>query len=356
VSGDVYAVWRAACRGDGKSVEPLPTIGAPIAGENPQAGLWKVRLKKGAPPVLMQIWLTGEDGKPATEWRAGLGLAGVVVHNPERAQPQTPEEIADRWLYAEPASKDDAAHFRREGRWPADPPPLPVRSNMPTDPFEALQLEVEDRIAQAKARLKEPIDDQLACDMARNLQAEMLALGKRADAMHEAEKRPHLEAGRKVDAKYRFRDTVEEWAAKLRGAFETFLRAEETRQQAERDRLYREQLAAAEAERARIEAERRQKLADDPVAALTDPEPQLPELPRPPEPVKVRAGGGVGRRTGLKTDWEVEIVDYKLAALQVIEDPEISVLVGKLILRRVRAAKGKLDFPGITIKQVRRVA
>jgi hypothetical protein len=360
---DIYAYWRArlvAPKPDESQVAlMLPTIGAPIAGENPQCGLWKVRLRKDAGPVLMQIWLANGDGKPAAVWAEGLALQGVLVPNPERTLPQTPEELADRWLFAQPATKDEALFWRKEGRWPSDAPPLPPRThNQPADPYEALKADVDDRLEQVKEWLtvNSPIGDQTTCDMARNMQSELLDLKKRGDAMHGAEKAPVLEQGRAVDARYRFRDALTDWAGRLRDVFEQFMRAEERRQQEARDRAYREQLAAAEAERARIEAERAEKLKDDPAAALTDPEPELPPLPPPPEPVKVQSGGGRGRKVGLKDDWDIAITDYKLAALQVIEDPDISIMVGKVLLRRVRAAKGKIEIPGVKISKVRKAA
>jgi hypothetical protein len=351
---DIYAYWRAACSpstpDDRLAALRLPTVGHG-GGEDPQCGLWKVRMQKGAPPVLMQIWLNDEFGKPAIAWAPGLRVMNIC------AGKELPLlELCERWLFAEPATKDEAAHFKVHGRWPADPPPITRTHNLPADPFEALKLEVEERLEQAERLLKAPIADQLACDTATNHQRELTALLKRADAMHEAEKRPHLEAGRAVDARFRFRDTIATWSTKLRSAYEGWMAAEEARQQAERDRQYREQVAAAEAERQRIEAERAQKLADDPVAALTDPEPEPLPMPAPPEPVKMRAGGGVGRKAGLKDDWDIQITDYKLAALQVIEDPDISIMVGKVLMRRVRAAKGKIDIPGVTITKIRRAA
>ena len=174
--------------------------------------------------------------------------------------------------------------------------------------------------------------------------------------MHETEKRPHLEAGRAVDEKFRFRDALKDWAGRPRVVFGQFLAAEERRQREEAERKYREEVAKAEAEAARIKAERAQQMEDDPIAAMTSPEPELPVPPPPPEPVKVQAGGGRGRKAGLKTDWDVEIVDYKLAALHVIDDPDVSIQVGKALLRRVRAAKGKIDIPGVKITPVRRAA
>lgn len=352
---DIYAFWRARVAGkSGNQLPPaLPTIGAPIAGENPQPGLWKVRLAKGATPVLMQIWLAdAETFAAVAQWRDGLTLAGMIAGKPADHQ-----AIVDRWLFAAPATKEEAAHWRQHGRWPPDAPPLPPRTdNQPADPFEALKIEAEQRIEQAEARLAKPIADQTACDMARNLQAELLALQKRADAMHDEEMRPHLEAERAVHRRYDFRAALKDWAARLRGAFEKWMAAEERRLQAEADRKYAEERAAAEAERARIEAERAKKLQDDPVSALTDPEPELPPLPAAPGTVRVQSGGGVGRKAGLKSDWEIEVTDYKLAALRVIEDPDVAKAVGKALQRIVRAAKGKIEIPGVKITEVRRAA
>lgn len=354
---DVYAYWRAHIAG-GKTVNELdrlmlPTIGATIPGENPQAGLYKVRLAKGEPYVLLQVWLTdAETGDAARVWRDGLTIAGMIgkAVADERA-------IVDRWLFALPVSKDDAAYWREHGQWPGDAPALPSRThNQPTDPYAFILGEAHERIEQAKSRLDKPITDQTGCNMARNLQAEILALSKRADAMHEAEKRPHLEASRAVDRRYDFRATLIEWAGKLRDTFGQWMAAEEARQRAELDRIHKEQLTAAEAERARIAAERAQLMEDDPIAALTSPELQLPPLPAAPMLPKVQSGGGTGRKAGLKNDWDVEIVDYRLAALQVIDDADVAIQVEKAIKRRVKAAKGNIDIPGCKITTVRRVA
>jgi hypothetical protein len=363
---DVYAYWRAMNAGGKSEAEllplMLPTAGAPIARENPQCGLWKARPRKGAPSILLQIWLVGDAGQPAAEWRDGLTLANFFDG---RSLPLL--DLFDRWLFVEPATKDEAAFWRANGRWPSDPPPLPQRHvmqdgelkpNVPADPFEALKAEAEDRLDQVKEWLNAnaPIGDQVASDTARNMQAALLDLGKRADTMFEAEKEPVRREGRRIDAKYRFRETLEQWAANLRVAFETFMRIEERRRNEERQRQYEADRAAAEAERARVEAERAKKLADEPVLALTDPPPQLPELPPPPAPVKVQAGGGTGRKAGLRDDWDVEILDVKLAAAYVASQPDVAIVVGKAVKRLVKAAKGQVEIPGVKITTVRRAA
>lgn len=353
---DIYAYWRAQVAvvdNDDLSHLMLPTIGAAIPGENPQPGLYKVRLAKGEPYVPMQVWLADAETREAVHvWRDGLTLAGVIGKKPADFQ-----TIVDRWLFAVPVSKEDAAYWREHGRWPGDAPPLPPKThNQPTDPYALILGEAHERIEQAKARLAQPIADQTACDMARNLQAELLALEKRADGMYEAEVRPHIDATTAVRRRYDFRGLLAEWSAKLRSAFGSWMAAEEARQRAEADARYAAGRAAAEAEQARIKAEREQLLADDPIAALTSPEPQLPPLPAAPTPPKVQSGGGTSRRAGLKTVWDIQITDYKLAALHVIEHPEVSIIVGKVLTKMVRAAKGTADIPGVKVVERREVA
>ncbi|MBZ4283725.1 hypothetical protein LAJ55_13000, partial [Streptococcus pneumoniae] len=55
---------------------------------------------------------------------------------------------------------------------------------------------------------------------------------------------------------------------------------------------------AAEVERARIAAEQEKLRRDDPIAAITSPAPEMPELPKGPAEVKVSIGGGFGRASG----------------------------------------------------------
>ena len=94
------------------------------------------------------------------------------------------------WTYCAKHPVDKAAYgFRKDkGHWPDEPEPV-ARSNMPTDPLQALLAEIEDKSAQADELLvKNPeIKTQLVCDLARNLQAQLLDLNKRADVLHDRE-------------------------------------------------------------------------------------------------------------------------------------------------------------------------
>jgi hypothetical protein len=250
----------------------------------------------------------------------------------------------------------EAYKFRKtNGHWPDEPPPV-VRSNMPSDPLEALLAEVQDKQAQADELLTKhaTIKDKTTCDLFRNLQAQLLALNKRADGMHAEEKRPILDAGIACDEKFRFRATSKVLSDRLKSRYETFMRMEEDRQKAEAARKHREEMERVEAERKRLQAERDKLMRDDPIAALTSDAPELPELPLAPEQVKVQAGGGFGRRAGLKSVWVPVMTDYKAALAHFSENAKVKELIQKLAEQAVKA--GDRQVPGFEVKEDRRAA
>jgi hypothetical protein len=328
---DVYAPYRALLAG--KDV--------PIHADQPYPGYYKVRSGRDGPWQPCAIWYP--SGSDELVCRVGS---------------ETRDPVAT-WTYAakNPVAKDAARFAFENGYFPDEPKPTSP-SNMPADPFEALLAEMTDKSAQADELLaKNPeIKSQQVCDLARNLQAQLLDINKRADAMHKEEKAPILEKERQVEEKFRFRAAVKVLSERLRQRFGAFLAAEERRQQEEARRKFEAERAAAEAERQRLEAERAKQKEDDPIAFHTSPEPELPDLPLAPEPVKVNAGGGFGRKAGLRTDWVPEITDYKLAALHVMEQDDVRAAVEKVITRLVKAAKGKINIPGVTVQTVRRAA
>lgn len=325
---DVYQPYRDMLAG--KDV--------PITSEHPYPGRYKV--KRG------DVWLPVAIGYD--QFDNLTALVDGMQANP-----------LDVWTWcAKHPVTQDAYKFRKaNGYWPDEPKPV-ARSNMPADPFDALLAVVEDKSAQAEDLLtRNPeIKSQQVCDLFRNLQAQLLDLNKQADAMHETEKRPVLERGKEIDERFRFRASVKVLSERLRQRFGAFLAAEERRQKEAAQREFEAKRAAAEAERKRIEEEQAKLMRDDPIAALTSPPPEAPELPVAPEPVKVQAGGGFGRRAGLRTDWVPEITDYKLAALHVIGHDDVKAAVEKVIARMVKAAKGKVKIPGVTVNETRKAA
>src|SRR5690606_23282189 len=131
--------------------------------------------------------------------------------------------------------------------------------------------------------------------------ARLLDLGKKADKERDEKKRPHLEAGRAIDAEYKpLVEAATSAANAIRDVLTQWMRAEEARQRAEAE-------AKRKAEEERIAKERAEYLAANPIAEHTE-EPPLPLAPV--EPPKVQAGGQSGRRAGLRTQVRYEIEDY----------------------------------------------
>jgi hypothetical protein len=323
---DVYAPYRALLAG--KKV--------PIIADEPYPGRYK--MKRG------NVWL------PVAIGFDEFGNLTALVDG-KRVNP------LDIWTWcAKWPVTQDAYKFRKaNGHWPDEPKPM-IGANMPSDPLEALLAEMEDKIAQAEDLLtKHPvIETQQVCDRARNLQAQLLSIIKRADEMHAAAKRPVLEKGKEIDEQFRFRATVKTLSERLRQSFGAFLVAEERRQREAAQRRFEADRAAAEAERQRIEAERARQKQDDPVAYHTSPEPELPQMPAGPEPVKVQAGGGFGRKAGVKSVWVPVLTDYKAALAHFAEHAKIKELVQKLGEQAVKA--GARDVPGFEIREERRAA
>ncbi len=253
------------------------------------------------------------------------------------------------WTYlaGNKVAKDAAQFAFKNGRFPDEPEAIKL-SNLPSDPFEALKVEIEAQQARAEEWLgsRPTIMTQAAANLAVNMQKELLALNKRADAMHKAEKAPLLEATRVCDDRYRFRAAVAEVAEKLRKVFGRFMADEEARQKVEA-------AAKHKAEVERIAAERAAKLVNDPVAALTE---DAPQLPLAPEPVKIQAGGGIGRKAGLRDVWIGTITDYREAALYFLEHPKLKEVVDNLVQHQVRDLKSSAKIPGVTVSKERRAA
>lgn len=276
------------------------------------------------------------------------------------------EDAARRWAWVagNPVARDDYVFAWNQEKWPDGTPTTAVEAapamgdNLPTDPFERLLAEVTDKTASATAFLNDAAaaPDKPRADKARNLQAELLALNKSANTMHETEKEPHLKAGRAVDAKFKFRATVEDICVRLRKVFENIMKAEEARQIAEAERKFQAERAAAEKERKRIEADRAKLREDDPITYHTsDPEP-LPELPLAPEPVKVNAGGGIGRAAGLKDVYTGEIVDYTACLKHYGNNLKVREIIEKLVAADVKLHKMDARIPGVNVKRDRRAA
>jgi nucleotide-binding universal stress UspA family protein len=342
---DVYAYWRAVLAGRRDQSLMLPTTCEAGNPDNPQPGLWRVRPGKGAAYVPIQIWLAGDDGKPVHLWRSGLKLAGTIG-----GAVATVDEIDSRWLFAQPVSKTDFASYHEHGRWPGDVDGIGHNSG-----DLSLAEQVKEYAAQALGWLRKigTIADKQTSDMAANYRSELLRLAKDADKQRDAEKRPHDEAAKAVQAKWKpVIDEAQSAADQIRAELTRWMNAEQARLEAERRAKWEAEQKAAAAERARIEAERAQQMRDDPIAALTSPEPELPTAPPPPEPVKVQAGGQRGRKAGLREVTTYVVTDHAAALAFFADSEQVRELVQKLASQAMKAG---VVVPGVEAK-VERVA
>jgi hypothetical protein len=318
---DIWQWWRDALAGKNPAIDA----------NSPQCGFFK--LKRGGKwlPVMIR-----------------LGDAGMIrcrVGDDSNADPH------ETWVWCagNPISKEDAKHAFDTGSFPGDVPTIGDNSG-----DLSLAEQIREYASQALGWLrKHGISDTKSKDTAANYRAELLRLRKEADTQRDAEKRPHLEAGRAVDAKFKpIVEAADSAANEIRDALTVFMREEERREQAERDAKYQAERKAAEAARAELEAQRAKQMRDDPIAALTSPEPELPDLPPPPEAVKIQAGGQRGRKTGLREVTNYIVTDHGLALAFFAQSDEVKELIAKLA---ERACKAGVAVPG-TEKKISKVA
>ncbi len=322
-----YAFWRAALRGGRQ----------PVHESNPQCGFYKRRIVKDGEWLPIAFWRNKDD-------QIVCCFEGKLV------------DPLQHWTFAAkyPVNEASYRHCIRNGHWPDNASQSP-RSNMPSDPFEALKLEVQDKLEQAQDWLKTSpkAPTEMDANIARNMQAALLQLNKRGDAMHKAEKQRHLDASRAVDTKFDFRKAVATVADRLRDVFTAFMRAEETRQRAEAQKRFEEERRKAEEARKAAEEERNRLQNEDPtLALLTEPQP-LPELPLAPEPVKVQVGGGFGRKAGLKTLYLGRIVDWQKDLHHFSGHQQVRDVLQKLVDADVRLNKAQCTIPGVEVLEER---
>lgn len=321
---DDFEFWRDALAG--KSPE--------ISADHPQCGFFKMR--------------RGRDGKwlPVMIRYDDSGALRARVADDSGADPLK----IWTWCAKHPVSKADAKVAFETGSFPGEVATAAIGDNSGEI---SLSEAVRDYVETALAWLRKVgIKDKATSDQAANYRAELLRLSKEADKQRDAEKRPHDEAAKAVQAKWKpVIDEATSAANAIRDELTRWMRAEEARLEAERRAKWEAEQRAAALERARIEAERAKQMRDDPIAALTSPEPELPVAPPPPEPVKVQAGGQRGRKAGLREVTRHVVVDHAKALAFFAESEDVKELIRKLA---DRAGKAGVAVPGVekTIEKV----
>lgn len=274
---DQYQWWRDAIAGN---------VGE-IHADHPQSGYFKIRDGKDGP------WL------PVAIWQDANGDLKCRVADKS-------EDALRIWTWAakNPVEKNAAKIAFETGAFPGD---VPRNSGELT-----LTEEIADAVEQAQEWLsKNKITDKVSSDTAANWRQRLLDLAKKADKQRESEKRPHDEAAKAVQAKWKPSiDAAEDAADSLRSALTQYMRAEEARQRAEAEVKRKAAEEEARKQREAAETARREAEAKN---LPPPPEPEDVPLPFEPEPVKVQAGGQRGRKTGLRTVTTYVVTDLEAA-------------------------------------------
>jgi hypothetical protein len=312
---DQFQFWRDAL--DGKS----PAIHE----DAPQPGYYKLRRGKDAPWVPVAIWY--RDGELVC--RVGPDM-------------RYPLEV---WVSCadNPVAKDDAKHAFQHGTWPGDVPVAGHNSQALT-----LAEEIADAAEQALAWLKGlgHIASKTDSDKAANWRAKLLDLSKKADKERDEKKRPHLEAGRAIDAEYKpLVTTATDAANELRDALTAWMKAEEAKLRAEQEAKRKAAEEEASKQREAAGAARREAEAKN---LPPPPEPEDVPLPMFDEPVKVQAGGQRGRKAGLRTITVYEVTDYVAALEHCKNHPDVIAAVEKVAKAQ---AKAGATVPGVVTRE-----
>lgn len=216
--------------------------------------------------------------------------------------------------------------------WPDAPPDVKgeIGDNLPSDPFERLLVELEAHEERIALFLQTPIADEEQATKAGLWSGKVAGLRKDLNALREAEKRPHDEAAKAVQAKFVPKvDLADALAKKLKAHLEPWLLAKKRKAEAE--------------ERERQEAAR--KAAE----SLEMPAPQ-PAQTRAPS--KVVTGG-----VSVRTRKDVKISDVVAAASFFAAREKVDTKLLDIIttLARREALAG-YTVPGVEVVTIESVA
>lgn len=310
---DQYAWWREALKGNAGEIHE----------DQPRSGYFKLRQVKDGPWVPVAIW--EKDGQLVC--RVG-------------GEQRDPAEV---WIRCakNPVEKEAAKHAFEHGSWPGDVPSIGNNSGT-----LSLPEEINDAVSNALAWLsKSGITDKTSADQAANWRQRLLDLSKQADAQRETEKRPHDEAAKAVQAKWKpVVDTAKSAADTIRDALTVWMRAEEAKARAEAEA--KRKLAEEAARKAKEAADAARAEA---AARNAPPPPEPVDVPLPfVKPVKVQAGGQRGRKTGLRTITVYEVTDYAAALAHVQGHADVRAAVEKVCRAMAQAGAA---VPGVTARE-----
>lgn len=298
-----YKYWMDALKGNF----------GPVHDGHPQPGFYKKKADKNGNWNAVAIWMEGDN---ALAVEAGKTVDANDIWT---------------WVCQKPITEEVYRRVESGGGWPDAIESLIGDNNPPTDEAEA--DEVENACKAALDAASKPVTSQTDADRLSNHKDRLTKLYKAKEAERTLEKKPHLEAGALVDAKFKpILAKVEETGKAVKAVLTKWLVAEQAR-------INAETAAAAKAEEAARQAAIK---ADEPV----------PEPVKAVEPTRVKAGTA-GRSIALRTFKSARIKDYAKALEAVANNQEIRDLVQTLA---DRAARADMELPGCEIVSEQRAA
>ncbi|MCS0459497.1 hypothetical protein [Rhizobium favelukesii] len=320
---NIWAWWQNALAG---------SIG-PIHDGDPQQGYYRTRFKdKPWEPVA--IWF--EDGK----WYAMRGDHQI--------------DASDIWTWCcrNPITYEAYTKAIEGGGWDDEPEAPSIGHNLPSDPFEALQVEFEAEKEQVDAFLKNPIKTKDQADRAAVWTKRLSTIAKKATDLHKVEKQPHLDAGRVVDDKWRgLKEDPAELSKKLKRHMDEYLREQQ------RIEMERQRKAQEEADRKRREAEEAARAAAkaDNEAAAAEAKRLQDEADQADRDAQARnaSAGRTGAKVALRTFVSARITNYDKLVGALKDRPEVREVVETLANR---AARSGVELEGMEIASEQRAA
>lgn len=328
---NAWAWWQAALEGN---------VG-PMHEGQPEQGYYRTRFKGGQwEPVA--LW--HENG----QWHAMRGERMV--------------DAADAWNFCRthPVSYEAYQKAIEGAGWDDEPPAPTIGHNLPSDPFEALNLEYQAEKELAAELLKKEVKTEDQASQVAILSKRVSAVTKKATDLHKVEKQPHLDAGRAVDDKYRYlKEDPADLSKQLKRHLDAYLleqqRIERERQEAarrEEERLRRE---AEEIARKAAEADQK---SDSERQAAIDRARQLEQeaaAKAKEAEAKNASAGRTGARVSLRTFVDAKVNDYQAAAtaLVLMKHPDILAVIDQLAKRAVTAGQ---SLPGVERVETQRAA
>lgn len=222
------------------------------------------------------------------------------------------------------------------------------------DAYDAFTAKVRD-FSDAAAEWKESgaIDDKETAEKAGDFLSGARKLFKEIEEKRKAEKQPHLEAGRTIDAEFKkLTSAIETAVAWVKKPLEAYMQEQERidrERKAEEERKARAEAEAAA--RAQAEAEARNDImGQEEAKAAAEEAQQRQQEAQKVETAKVGSATGGGRRTAMRTERKAQIESVNLAFAYYRDRPEVTALLVQLANADIRAAKGAdITLPGFKI-------